>query len=145
VGELWARWENGRLAEHGGAIIHTIEPTAGDDDRLQDLINSIANDPANRTVARRLEWVATTRRDANRVAFDAGIDDDQPVYVVQVIGGQYRSARGGPARSGGPSTARVLMLVVSTDTLKPLDQGYLPRQRDLSPLGVVQHVSLKPS
>jgi hypothetical protein len=46
----------------------------------------------------------------------AGVDDDEPVVAMQIIGGVFTSARGGPARSSGAASGSVLTLIVRRST-----------------------------
>ena len=93
-----------------------------------------AGEPSPKT----LRWVASNRRDANRVLSGAGIDDDQPVFAMQVTSGVFKSRRGGPHGVRGPEPGRVLSLVVSQETFAVLDRGIGHQTRDLSSLGAVR-------
>ncbi len=84
-----------------------------------------------------VKWVATNRRDANRVLLDAVVDDVEPVFALEVTGGTFQRLRGGPRGSGGPTPGSVLKLIVS-QAFHVLDIGIGDLTSDLSPLGVVQ-------
>ena len=83
--------------------------------------------------------VASKRADA--VAVESGdiVDDNEDVWLIQVVGkSPFRcDACSRPSNEVGEPSSRYITLIVNRQTYQPLDFGYDPTMTDLKSLGPV--------